>query len=116
LTVRGRQTPRALIARTTELHRPRRCHSALFTNYAHNWGAIHRVRCARIIHGKGIRSSSAQPVLKQKVNYWLRLHDEVLAFCSATRGDGGTGAVYCLLRNPNKAKRQAGNSVPAGRP
>ena len=67
-----------------------------------------RVRCARVIHGKGIRSSGAQPILKQKVNYWLRLHAEVLAFCSATRRDGGTGAVYVLLRNPNKAKRQAG--------
>ena len=65
-----------------------------------------RVRCARNIHGKGIRSSERQPVLKQKVNYWLRLHLEVLAFCSATRRDGGTGAVYVLLRNPNKARRQ----------
>jgi len=65
-----------------------------------------RVRCARIIHGKGIRSSERQPVLKQKVNYWLRLHLEVLAFCSATRRDGATGAVYVLLRNPNKARRQ----------
>ena len=64
-----------------------------------------RVRCARIIHGKGTRSSGQQPTLKQKVNYWLRLHLEVLAFCSATRRDGGTGAVYVLLRNPNKAKR-----------
>ena len=64
-----------------------------------------RVRCARIIHGKGIRSSGSQPILKQKVNYWLRLHEEVLAFCSATRRDGGTGAVYVLLRNPNKARR-----------
>jgi len=64
-----------------------------------------RVRCARIIHGKGSRSSDRQPVLKQKVNYWLRLYDQVLAFCSATARDGGTGAVYVLLRNPNKAKR-----------
>lgn len=63
-----------------------------------------RVRCARIIHGKG-RGSERQPVLKQKVNYWLRLYDEVLAFCSATRRDGGTGACYVLLRNPAKAKR-----------
>ena len=63
-----------------------------------------RVRCARIIHGKG-RGSEHQPVLKQKVNYWLRLYDEVLAFCSATRRDGGTGACYVLLRNPAKAKR-----------
>ncbi|TCT21393.1 Smr/MutS family protein [Thiobaca trueperi] len=60
------------------------------------------VRCARIIHGKGHRSSGNQPVLKQKVNYWLRLYDQVLAFCSAPQRDGGTGAVYVLLRNPNK--------------
>jgi DNA-nicking Smr family endonuclease len=40
------------------------------------------------------------------VNYWLRLYDQVLAFCSATRRDGGTGAVYVLLRNPNKSKRR----------
>ena len=72
--------------------------------------AHRRVRCARIIHGKGFGSSGRQPVLKQKVNYWLRLYDQVLAFCSATRRDGGTGAVYVLLRNPNKARRNAGAS------
>jgi len=64
------------------------------------------VRCARIIHGKGYRSEQRQPVLKQKVNYWLRLREEVLAFCSATRRDGGTGAVYVLLRNPRKQRRR----------
>lgn len=65
-----------------------------------------QVRCARIIHGKGYRSEQRQPVLKQKVNYWLRLREEVLAFCSATRHDGGTGAVYVLLRNPRKQRRR----------
>lgn len=65
-----------------------------------------RVRCARIIHGKGYGSSSRQPVLKQKVNYWLQQREDVLAFCSSTRRDGGTGAVYVLLRNPNKSQRK----------
>jgi DNA-nicking Smr family endonuclease len=64
------------------------------------------VRCARIIHGKGYRSENRQPVLKQKINYWLRLREEVLAFCSATRRDGGTGAVYVLLRNPRKNRKR----------
>ncbi len=68
--------------------------------------AARRVRCAKIIHGKGRGSATRQPVLKCKVNYWLRLRPEVLAFCSAPRFDGGTGAVYVLLRNPAKAKRQ----------
>jgi DNA-nicking Smr family endonuclease len=63
------------------------------------------VRCARIIHGKGYGSQRRQPVLKCKVNYWLRLREDVLAFCSAARRDGGTGAVYVLLRNPNKGKK-----------
>ena len=54
-------------------------------------------RCVRIIHGKGIGSGSQQPVLKQKTNQWLRQKDEVLAFVTAPRWDGGTGAVYVLL-------------------
>lgn len=69
--------------------------------------ARRRIRCALVIHGKGHRSSGRQPVLKQKVNYWLRLHEAVLAFCSASRRDGGTGAVYVLLRNPDKGSRRA---------
>lgn len=62
------------------------------------------VRCAHIIHGKGYGSSEQQPVLKQQVNLWLRQRPDVLAFCTATRRDGGTGAVYVLLRNPNKRR------------
>ena len=67
-----------------------------------------RVRCALVVHGKGYRSQERQSVLKRKVNYWLRLYDEVLAFCSATRRDGGTGAAYVLLRNPEKSRRERG--------
>jgi DNA-nicking Smr family endonuclease len=37
-------------------------------------------------------------VLKQKVNDWLRQKNEVLAFCSARPNDGGSGAVYVLLK------------------
>ncbi|MEE9156926.1 MAG: Smr/MutS family protein, partial [Gammaproteobacteria bacterium] len=38
------------------------------------------------------------PVLKNKLNNWLRQRDEVLAFCSTRPVDGGTGAVYVLLK------------------
>ncbi len=55
-----------------------------------------RRRCVRIIHGKG-RRSGGQPVIKQRVNQWLPQRREVLAFCSAPRWDGGTGAAYVLL-------------------
>lgn len=55
-------------------------------------------RCIRIIHGKGHGSPNKLPVLKTKVNHWLKQRDEVLAFCSTRPVDGGTGAVYVLLR------------------
>ncbi len=55
-------------------------------------------RCVRIIHGKGRGSEGRLPVLKGKVNVWLRRKDEVLAFCPARPTDGGAGAVYVLLK------------------
>jgi DNA-nicking Smr family endonuclease len=58
----------------------------------------HSQRCVRIIHGKGIGSENKQPIIKNKVNNWLRQRDDVLAFCSAQQADGGTGAIYCLLK------------------
>ncbi len=56
-------------------------------------------RCLRIIHGKGNGSYQQQPILKGKVNYWLRQREEVLAFCSARPVDGGTGAIYVLVKS-----------------
>lgn len=56
------------------------------------------INCVRIIHGKGNRSRHRGPVIKHKVNHWLRQREDVLAFCSARPMDGGTGAIYVLLR------------------
>jgi DNA-nicking Smr family endonuclease len=55
-------------------------------------------RCVRIVHGKGYRSGARGPILKSAVNLWLRRHMDVMAFTSAKAIDGGTGAVYVLLR------------------
>ncbi|NIW87182.1 MAG: DNA mismatch repair protein MutS, partial [Gammaproteobacteria bacterium] len=57
-----------------------------------------QLRCVRVVHGKGHGSLHKLPVLKTKVQGWLRQRDEVLAFCSARPVDGGTGAVYVLLK------------------
>lgn len=54
-------------------------------------------RCVRIVHGKGHRSAQT-PVLKNVLNLWLRQIPQVLAFCSAPPGGGGTGAVLVLLK------------------
>jgi DNA-nicking Smr family endonuclease len=60
-------------------------------------------RCLRIVHGKGLRSGSAGAVLRQLVNDTLRRTAQVLAIASAQPGDGGTGAVYVLLRSAPQA-------------
>ncbi len=54
--------------------------------------------CVRVIHGKGRGSGQAGPVLKPRVDGWLRRWDHVLAFVSAKPVDGGTGALYVLLK------------------
>jgi DNA-nicking Smr family endonuclease len=55
-------------------------------------------RCILIIHGKGYNSPNAQPILKNDLNFWLRQHQDVLAFCSAPARAGGTGALLVLLK------------------
>jgi Uncharacterized protein conserved in bacteria len=55
-------------------------------------------RCILIIHGKGTRSHDNQPVLKNLCENILKLKASVLAFCSAHNQDGGTGALYVLLK------------------
>ncbi|WP_251976617.1 Smr/MutS family protein [Salinicola avicenniae] len=60
-----------------------------------------RARCVLVVHGKarGYRGSGADyPVIKSHVNAWLKSWSRVLAFCSASEIDGGTGALYVLLR------------------
>jgi DNA-nicking Smr family endonuclease len=52
----------------------------------------------RIVHGKGNGSPQRLPVLKVKVSHWLQQWDSVLAFCTAHPRNGGTGAVYVLLK------------------
>jgi len=56
------------------------------------------MRCARVIHGKGLSSPNREPVLKGKVRRWLTRWDDVLAYCEAPQHAGGGGAVVVLLR------------------
>jgi DNA-nicking Smr family endonuclease len=57
------------------------------------------IRHVIIIHGKGYRSKD-KPVIKPMVNRWLREVSNVLAFHTAQPKDGGSGAVYVLLKKP----------------
>lgn len=58
-------------------------------------------RCVLLVHGRGLNSKDQVPVLKEALKVWLArggIAKMVLAFCSARPSDGGTGAVYVLLR------------------
>lgn len=60
------------------------------------------IRHVLMIHGKG--RANSKPILKNKLNHWLRQTEQVLAFCSATQKDGKTGAMYVLLGRKGIAK------------
>lgn len=62
----------------------------------------HGLRCVRIVHGKGLRSGSAGPVLKRMADRVLRRRDDVVAFASARPAQGGTGATVVLLRGTRR--------------
>lgn len=56
------------------------------------------LHCVKLIHGKGLRSRAAGPVIKRLVDKMLRQRDDVVAFASARSEHGGTGATVVLLR------------------
>jgi DNA-nicking Smr family endonuclease len=59
------------------------------------------LRCVLIVHGRGLNSPDSFPILKENMPLWLNsgpLKKIVLAFATARPYDGGTGAVYVLLR------------------
>lgn len=59
---------------------------------------VQRLRVVRIIHGKGHGSPGKQPVLKRKLDRWLRQMEAVLAYTTARPEHGGAGAIYLLLK------------------
>lgn len=64
------------------------------------------LRTVLIMHGKGERNPDRQAVLKSFVARWLAEISEVIAFHSARRSDGGTGAVYVMLKKSEVLKQK----------
>lgn len=58
-----------------------------------------RSRCVLVVHGKAFSAEAGnEALIKSYANDWLRQLDGVTAFCSALPRDGGTGALYVLLK------------------
>ncbi len=60
------------------------------------------IRVVLIIHGKG---RNTQPILKNKLNQWLRGITQVLAFCTASATHGSRGAMYILLKRMQQEEK-----------
>jgi len=59
------------------------------------------LRCVLVVHGRGHNSENHIPILKERLPHWLTrgpARKIVLAFSTARPYDGGTGALYILLR------------------
>ncbi len=62
-------------------------------------------RVVLIVHGKGHHRIDRQqelPILKNKLNHWLRGIRPVLAFCTASISHGSSGALYVLLKSSSE--------------
>jgi DNA-nicking Smr family endonuclease len=69
-------------------------------------------RCVLIVHGRGLNSENNIPVLKERIPVWLArgpVKRVVLAFSTARPYDGGTGAVYVLIRR--QRSERGGNAL-----
>jgi DNA-nicking Smr family endonuclease len=63
----------------------------------------HGLKNLLIIHGKGSKHGET-PILKQHLYLWLRHYPALLAMHSAHPKHGGSGALYVLLKKPQKIK------------
>lgn len=63
---------------------------------------VEQIKSILIIHGKGHPNKA--PILKNKLNHWLREINMVLAFCSAASPHGNSGATYVLLKRIKEEK------------
>lgn len=60
------------------------------------------LRVLLVIHGKGSMSRNDKPILKNILAQHLRQSSNVIAYHSARPRDGGTGALYVLLKANTK--------------
>ena len=75
------------------------------------------IRSVIIIHGKGESRTEQErsSILKGCTDHWLRELEAVQAFHSAQPRQGGTGAVYVLLRKSAEKKRENREKFMKGR-
>jgi DNA-nicking Smr family endonuclease len=84
---------------TLDLHGCTVQEAAQLTSNFLNGCSEQSIRSALVIHGKGKNAR-----IKTQLASWLNGHHQILAYCTAQPKHGGTGALYLLLKNPNKGE------------
>lgn len=64
------------------------------------------MRTVMILHGKGERNVEQPAKLKSYVAKWLKEIPDVMAYHSAQKQHGGTGAIYVLLKKSERLKEK----------
>ena len=83
---------------TVDLHGMRAYQAETYLNEFLTDAVWQNISCVLIIHGKGHHSENNKGIIKPLTINWLKASAEVMAFCSAQPKDGGTGALYVLLK------------------
>jgi DNA-nicking Smr family endonuclease len=91
-TLRKMRRGHWVVEANLDLHGLTRSEAAPAVSEFLNRCAAQRLRCVRIVHGKGLG------ILRAKLKRWLPTKDEVLAFTQAPIAQGGSGALLVLLR------------------
>lgn len=65
----------------------------------------YELRTVIILHGKGDRNPDKVATIKSHLAVWLPQIEEVMAFHSAQKRHGGTGAVYVMLKKGANSKQ-----------
>ncbi|WP_404340675.1 DNA endonuclease SmrA [Pseudoalteromonas mariniglutinosa] len=73
-----------------------------FVNDCHK----HNIRVVLIRHGIGVKNKTQPAILKSYINKWLQELPNVLAFHSALRHHGGSGATYVMLKKSDEKKHE----------
>lgn len=95
-----RRLRRCRVEGSIDLHGSNRDQARILLQEFLNDATRSGLRCVLVIHGKGRNSHGGEAVLRKLARHLLTRRQDVLAYCDALSGEGGSGAALVMLRAP----------------